>query len=51
MHVCMRKEHGADEIKEKRKKESETGRDRCLGRDWSLNIYLCLPMLRGEMAV
>lgn len=47
----MRKEQELNEIKEKDNKESEKGRDRCLGSDWSLNIYLRLPMPRGEMAV
>lgn len=45
------KRAGLDEIKEKHNDRSVKGRDRCLNSDWSLNIYLCLPMLRGEMAV
>ena len=61
VHVCERererrkekrkKKQGRDEIKEKHDNTSEKGRDRCLRRGRSLNIYLCLPTLRGEMAV
>lgn len=40
---------GLDEIKHN--DGSVKGRDRWLNSSWSLNIYLCLPMLRGEMAV
>lgn len=51
VHECERKERGLDEIKEKHNSGSEKGRDRCVNSDWSLNIYLCLPTPRGEMAV
>ncbi|KAL7372597.1 hypothetical protein ABVT39_019073 [Epinephelus coioides] len=51
VHICKKEEQGPDEIKEKHNSESGKGRDRCLNSDWSLNIYLCLPTLRGEMAV
>lgn len=40
-----------DEIKEKHNNKSKKGIDRYLNSDRSLNIYLCLPMLGGEMAV